>query len=986
MSEQQPFYLWKQVEGEREHDRFGSRILAGDINGDGQEEWIIAASTATYVEDDNGVNPIPYPFSGRVYVYTRDMELLYTVEGNNNGDCFGADLALGDLNGDGVPEIVVASPRASSLNCVECGEIRVFSGVSGELLYRWQGMEDYARLGSQLAILDWDGDGIPEIAVSSHQTDMYGTEQDGMVTVYKHDGKQILARFTGNAREGLGLSLAAGDVNGDGRDELIIGAPHYHADGMIRCGRVMIYAPNGMLGEWRGSRAYDEGGSRVAVQDVDGDGISDILIGSPNASRKYQRGGLVTVYSVVQQRELLQKEGTFASQQLGTFVGSGLSGQKQWLIGSRAGFTYLLDSSGQVLHELEGAEHELFGHSLCVLDAGMGRSRLAIGAVSGLNRQHWMSGCVYIFNQEGRDSLDATSLIQSSNSPHSAQITESSTSTSSIESTDSSESTGLTISTETAPSTELTPRSASSAATPPSVPSAPSALSESTANASNETNKSNTTNASSISTASTTSTASNAGNELIQTTESSPSYSLDQLDSAKDLEAPAGVPDRSMPSSTMVDSTSNTHLSSALAAKGHPTYIRPLRILIVTYWYLPHVGGVDVYVRLLKKELEQQGHTVDVLAHHPDMAHYYLTDGSHIEDKWPIKEVVYERLMPLYQKYLPHIQPWVRYREIERYCFELAASLFNLKQYDLIHTQDIISTRALSRVKPVSTALVSTIHGLLAKEHVYAGDITSKESLAWKYVADEEYYGCTSADATIVPTEWLVREMGQFAVPPEALCVLPYGMDIAGFLKRAKEVPVLTQAEYQEGVPVISCPARLVPVKGHRVLLGALRMLAAEHKLPWRCWLIGDGVLREEISAMIEEYQLQERVVLLGDRSDVPALLRQSDLMVLPSLQDNLPFSIMEAQLAGTAIVASDTGGIPEMIKHGVTGHIVETGNERQLAAALELLLTGHEYRQQLAEQARIWAEKHWSSTTLMKRTLQVYQAAIDSVKGAAQE
>lgn len=147
------------------------------------------------------------------------------------------------------------------------------------------------------------------------------------------------------------------------------------------------------------------------------------------------------------------------------------------------------------------------------------------------------------------------------------------------------------------------------------------------------------------------------------------------------------------------------------------------------------------------------------------MAHYYLVDGNKKINKWKIKNLVYDQVIRFYQKYLAHVDPWVRYRDVERYCYELAAALFDLDQYDIIHTQDIISTRALSRVKPSRTALVATIHGLLAKEHMIAGDIESKDSLAWKYVADEEYYGCVSANAAILPTEWLRREMVRFSVP-----------------------------------------------------------------------------------------------------------------------------------------------------------------------------------------------------------------------------
>ncbi|GAB7055250.1 MULTISPECIES: glycosyltransferase [unclassified Paenibacillus] len=832
MSNQKPFYLWKQLEGEREHDRFGHRIVSGDINGDGHDEWIIAASTATHIEDEYGVNPIPHYYTGKLYVYSQELRLLFILKGEKYGECFGSSVALADMNGDGICEIIVGAPRSSSGSRIECGTVSVFSGRTGELLDRWDGQEDYAKLGTAITILDWNGDGVPDIAVSSHYMDPDGLERNGRVTIFSGADKSVLAQFTGVEREGLGFALASGDVNGDGRDEIVIGAPRFSKAGAERTGRVLIYSQDkGLLYESAGRRSYDEFGYYVSVYDMDGDGAQEVIVGSPKASGEEVRCGTITIISVYQNKILLEKEGWFGLQELGSSVFplvDRTTGTPMVLAGARAGSSYVLNMGGEVVHEFNGSEAEVFGYSVSSTRNHEG-AWIAIGAISGMNQKKFMSGCVYFMSS-----------------------------------------------------------------VPPIEPS---------------------------------------------------------------REAPILVP---------VTPTSNS--SGDQAGK---------KILLATYWYLPHVGGVDVYVRLLKEQLERAGHQVDVLAHHPDMAHYYLVNGGEMVEKWPIKSVIYDKVMRFFQRFLSHVDPWIRYREIERYCFEVAASLFDLKQYDVIHTQDIISTRALSRVKPPSTALVATIHGLLAKEHLISGEIRSKESLAWKYASDEEYYGCISADSTIVPAHWLRRELAQFGVPPQMLTVIPYGMDTQAFEDRLKQ-PFTGQAD-KKGAFTISCIARLVPVKGHRILLGALRRLTSDPS--WHCWLIGDGPLHNDIQQLIIDYALTERVTLLGDQTNVPYLLNQSDLMVLPSLQDNLPFSIMEAQLSGVPIVASNAGGIPEMIQHEKTGLLFEVDQEEELAHRLVSMMNDPLLRESLAAQAKEWALKQWSSVTLIERTMAVYDEALKKVK-----
>lgn len=121
---------------------------------------------------------------------------------------------------------------------------------------------------------------------------------------------------------------------------------------------------------------------------------------------------------------------------------------------------------------------------------------------------------------------------------------------------------------------------------------------------------------------------------------------------------------------------------------------------------------------------------------------------------------------------------------------------------------------------------------------------------------------------------------------------------------------------------------------------------------------------------------LSEQVFFLGRRQDAAALMRQADLFVLPSLQDNHPVSVMEAQIAGKLVIVSNAGGIPEMVQHGVTGLVSEAGRSEQLLHHLRLGLDNDAFRQQVGAQAQAWGRAHWSLEAMTGRVLDIYHSA----------
>ncbi|MGO0059266.1 glycosyltransferase family 4 protein [Brevibacillus fluminis] len=405
-----------------------------------------------------------------------------------------------------------------------------------------------------------------------------------------------------------------------------------------------------------------------------------------------------------------------------------------------------------------------------------------------------------------------------------------------------------------------------------------------------------------------------------------------------------------------------------------------MRVLIAYCYSLPHVGGLWTYVHELRQALEKKGHSVAILGADARNQHYYLLGTDQTVRTRSFSSVVKPIVEQYYKKRRPKLDSWILNREIFRYSFELAAAYFGLQQYDIIHTQDAESTRAIWRVKPAKTPLISTFHCSHTRE-TFVAQTKAPGTMRWRYVAVEEKLAVNAADNLIVPSNWL-HSIIQADYHPEKnhIRVIPHGID-AAMLRARMAAP--SPLERKEGIAAIVCVARLVPEKGHRYLFEALAQLKKVRQ-DWVCWLVGDGYLRRTLTEMRDRVGLQEQVVFAGSQENVPSILAQADIFVLPSMLETLGYAAMEAQLAGKAVIVTDAGGLGEVVQHMQTGMVVPTGQIAPLSASLLRLLDDRKLARRLGANARRWARKQWPVENMLGQTMDVYRNAFDQVKRAA--
>ena len=179
-------------------------------------------------------------------------------------------------------------------------------------------------------------------------------------------------------------------------------------------------------------------------------------------------------------------------------------------------------------------------------------------------------------------------------------------------------------------------------------------------------------------------------------------------------------------------------------------------------------------------------------------------------------------------------------------------------------------------------------------------------------------------------------------------------------------------------VPLIVAVGRLQRPKGYPILLRALpRVLAALPRV--RVKVAGEGEQREELESLRAEMRLGEVVEFAGFVRDVPGLLGQASLFVMPSLWEALPLALLEAVAAGVPVVASAVGAIPEVISDGETGWLVPPGDPEALAAAIVEALRSPAEATKRAEKAFEVVRSKYSVDAMVDAVEHLYEELVGS-------
>lgn len=388
---------------------------------------------------------------------------------------------------------------------------------------------------------------------------------------------------------------------------------------------------------------------------------------------------------------------------------------------------------------------------------------------------------------------------------------------------------------------------------------------------------------------------------------------------------------------------------------------------MISWEYPPkNIGGLSNHVYHLSQNLKELGHQVHVLTcSEGDVAPKSLDDG-----------VTVHRVVP-YSLPSEDFSKWVMHLNFAM--VEEAVKLMNTEgKFDLIHCHDWLTLYAGRVLKTAyNIPMLATLH---ATEHGRNGGIKSELQ---HYISSTEWLLTYESWKLIVCSDAMREEVASiFKVPQDKMYVIPNGVDLQEH-ELEEDILDVRDKYANRDEKLVLYVGRHVYEKGIQTLIEAVPDILVKLK-NIKFVIAGQGVMTEELKQKVEYLGLKNSVIFPGylENCEKNKLLRCADAAVFPSYYEPFGIVALEAMAAGCPVVASNTGGLGELVRHRENGMKFMTGSKDSLKDNLLELLSDNDLAKSLSKRAQIDLKATYSWEMVAKQTEKVYEKIKEETKG----
>ena len=393
-----------------------------------------------------------------------------------------------------------------------------------------------------------------------------------------------------------------------------------------------------------------------------------------------------------------------------------------------------------------------------------------------------------------------------------------------------------------------------------------------------------------------------------------------------------------------------------------------------------NIGGAAIYTVLLSSELNNIGYKT------------ILIKGS--EGKTEGDMMYFAESKGVKPVLIPELGRDVGFKN-DLIAFYKLYKLIRQEKPDIVHTHTA-KAGALGRFAawlagvPV---ILHTFHG-----HVLTGYFGKLKT--WVFTQIEKILAHISTRIITLSNE-LKKELIQIGMGrEEKFEVIPLGLDLKPFIEKNPPTSPFDKGGQEgdlikgevggffgefkkelglsEDTLLIGIVGRLVPIKGHRYFLDAAKIISSQftvHSSQLKFVIVGDGELREELEDYTKKLGIANDVIFTGFRQDLPKIYADLDIVVLTSLNEGTPVSIIEAMAAGKPVVATNVGGVSSLVKNNVNGFLVSPQDAKALSDAIIKLLKNSDLRQKMGREGQSSVFPHYDISQLVKRVDFLYSS-----------